>query len=165
MKCSEVRSWFHRKIDDELQDFENRELDAHMKQCASCKEEYRLLSFPRRIARAISPPSISPYFYQKLWMRIEGETQMLAGWQAVRGLARQMIPALAGITLALLSVLVYLQLRIPDTDLYRAYGRAIMSDDASHRMIIAQQGEITNESVLSAIAERDLNRRRNPDLE
>jgi len=158
MKCSEARELFHRKIDGELSDFENGELEAHLKQCASCRREYRLLSFPRRVAPAMPSPPDAPYFYQKLWMRIEDETRMVARWQAVWGVARQMIPALAGITLALISALVYLQMRVPDIDLYRAYGSAIMSDELTRQMIIAQQGEITNESVLTAIAKREFNR-------
>jgi hypothetical protein len=140
-------------------------LDDHLKRCASCRREYTLLLFPRRIARAVSPPTAAPYFHQKLRMRIEDETRIAARWQVIWGMARQMVPALAGITLALLSVLVYFQLRTSDADLYRAYGRAIMSDDISYQMIIAQPEEITNESVLSAIAEREIHHRRNPDPE
>ncbi len=158
MKCSEARELFHRKIDGELSDFENAELDAHLQQCASCIREYGFLSFLRRFAPAMPPPLEAPYFYQKLQMRIEDETRMVARWQAAWAVARQMIPALAGITLALLSALVYLQLRVPDIELYRAYGSAIMSDELTRQMIIAQPGKITNESVLSAIAKREDNR-------
>ena len=68
-----------------------------------------------------------------------------------------MLPALAVITLALLSVFAYHQWRGPDDDLYRAYGRVFVSESLPHQMIVSEQGEITNESVLNTIAEREFN--------
>jgi hypothetical protein len=65
-----------------------------------------------------------------------------------------MIPTLAGITLALLSLFAYLQLRGPEADLYKAYDRAFISEDQSHRTLVAEHGDMTDESVLRAIAER-----------
>jgi hypothetical protein len=164
MKCTEIHSWLFRKIDGELRDFENRELDAHLAQCVSCSREYRLLTFPHRIARTIPEMTPSPDFYGKLGTHIEVEIQKVAGWQTFLGLERQMIPALAGITLALLSVFAYLQLRTPEADLYRAYDRVFVSEDLSQQMMIAAQGKITNEGVLSAIAEREFNHRRDSDM-
>jgi len=154
MKCTVVRSWLFRKIDGELSDFESTELDAHLAECASCSREYRLWTLPQRIEQAIPPPEPSPFFYPKLWARIEGEAQKIARGQTIWGLARQMIPTLAGITLALLSVFAYVQMRGPEAELYKAYDKAFVSEDQSHRVLVAEQGDITDESVLRAIAER-----------
>jgi hypothetical protein len=64
------------------------------------------------------------------------------------------VPALAGITLLLLSIFAYLQLYSPSPDLYTAYdGVFILEDQQPHRMLIAE--EITDETVLSAIAEEE----------
>jgi len=75
-----------------------------------------------------------------------------------------MVPALAGIALALLLVFTYFQIYDPQVDLYRAYDGEFISEDQSHTMLIADQGDITYESVLSAIAERESNYRRNQGL-
>ena len=97
-------------------------------------------------------------------MSLEGEVQKIAGWQVFFHLARQVIPALAGITLALLSVFAYVQLSGNEPDFSKAYNRVFITEDQPHRMILADQGDITDESVLSAIAERESSRRRNTDL-
>ncbi len=154
MKCTEFRSRLNRKIDGELSDFESTELDAHLAQCASCTREYRLLTLPHRIAQEVPPFAPSPFFYQRLKIRIDGETQKAASWQIFWGLARQMVPALAGITLALLSLLAYFQMRGPEADIYSAYDRVFVSEDQSHRTLVNVHGDVTDESVLRAIAER-----------
>jgi anti-sigma factor RsiW len=154
MECAAARNWLFRKIDGELSDSESAELDAHLAQCASCSREYRLLALSHRIALAIPPVVPSPFFYRKLRLRIDGEAQKAAGWQVFIGLARQMIPALAGITLALLSVFAYVQIRGPEADIYRAYSRVFISEDQSQRALVAEQADITDEGVLRALAER-----------
>jgi anti-sigma factor RsiW len=159
MECAEMKIWLFRKIDGELSDLENAALDTHLAQCASCAREYRLLALPRRIAQKIPQPMPSPFFYQKLRMRIESEVQGTAGWQVLWGLARKMVPALAGITLALLSVLAYLQMQSPEADLYRAYESVFITEEQPYGMLVAGQGSITAESVLAAIAERESNHR------
>jgi hypothetical protein len=164
MNCTTAQSWLFRKIDGELSDSENTELDAHLSKCTSCGREYRLLILPYRIAQATVPPTASPFFYQKLRMRIEAEAPKVAGWQTFRGLVRSMVPTLAGITLALLSVFAYLQIRGPQTDLYRSYEGAFISEDQIHGMLIADQKDITYESVLRVIAEQESNYRRNQNL-
>ena len=155
MECAEVKIWLFLKIDGELSELENAALDTHLAQCASCAREYRLLALPRRIAHRIPQPMPSPFFYQKLRMRIEGEVQGTAGWQVLWGLARKMIPALAAITLALLSVLAYLQMHGPKAELYREYERVFITEEQPYGMLAAGQGGITAESVLTAIAERE----------
>ena len=156
MNCAEVRNRLFRKIDGELSESENRALDAHFAQCASCAREYGLLALPNRIAQEIPRLTPSPFFYQKLKARIEGEAQELAGWQVVWKIARQMVPALAGITLALLTILVYLQLHGPKNDPL-AYEGIFIAEDQPRQMLVAEQGDITDVSVLSAIAERESN--------
>lgn len=154
MKCTTAQEQIFRKIDGELSGSEDAELTAHLTQCASCSREYRLLTLPHSIAQATSPITASPFFYQTLCRRIENEAQKIASWQVIWRLARQMVPALAGITLALLSVFAYHEMQAPDVDPSRGYDRAFISDDQSHRMLAAEQKDITYESVLTAIAER-----------
>jgi hypothetical protein len=154
MNCTTAQERMFRKTDGELSVSENTELREHLKQCFSCSREYGLISLPSKIAKSIPPVTASPFFYQKLRMRIEDEAQGNASWQIIWKLARQMVPALAGITIALLSVFAYHQLQTPEASLYRNYDRAFLSDDQSHRMLAAEQKDITYESVLTAIAER-----------
>jgi len=157
MECAEVRICLFRKMDDELSELEARDLDTHLMHCSSCAREYELLRIPRRISQMTPQQTPSPFFYQKLKRRIESEAQDIAGWQVLWGLARHMIPAMAGITLALLSLLVYLQWHSPDADLSRTYESVFISEDQSRLMLAARQGEITDVSVLTAIAEREPN--------
>ena len=155
MVCDEVRIWLFRKIDGELSESENRDLDFHLAQCSTCAREYRLLALPRQIAHQLPQATASPFFYQKLKARIDGEAQGLAGWQVLWSLARHMIPAMAGITLALLSVLAYLQWQNPQATLYRSYESIFVAADQPRLLLANGQGEITDISVLTAIAERD----------
>jgi hypothetical protein len=164
MNCATVQSWLFRKIDGELSNSENMELDAHLAKCVSCSREYRLLTLPHRIARVALPPALSPFFYRKLRTHIDGEIKENAGWRALWGLARPMVPTLAGITLVLLSVFAYQQMRNPEVDLYRTYDRAFISEDPSNQMLIADQGDATYESILNTIAEQESNYRRNQRL-
>jgi anti-sigma factor RsiW len=159
VKCAKARRWLSRKIDGELAEFENRELTAHLARCASCTREYGLMALPGRIAREIPPLTPSPFFHQRVRARIQGEeARSIAGWQIVWRIARQMIPALAGITLALLSVFAYLQVRDPDSDIYRAYEGVLLTEEQPHRMLLADQVDITDASVLRAIAESESSR-------
>jgi hypothetical protein len=161
MKCTAVRDLIFRKMDNELSDIQNSELDSHLAICASCSREYQILRLPRQVAQTLPPIEPSPFFYQKLRMNLEGEAQKAAGWYAVSTLARQVIPALAGITLALLSIFAYFQMNGREPDLYKAYNRVFISEDQPNRMLTSEQGEITDESVLRAIADRDFNHYRN----
>jgi len=163
MKCTAARDLLSRKIDNELSEFENATLDSHLAKCPSCSREYRILSLPNRVAQAIPPLEPFPFFYSRLRMKLEGEAQKAAGWQTIFGLARQVIPALAGITLALLSVFAYVQMSGHEPDLYKAYDRVFVTEDQPHRMLFSDHG-ITDESVLIAIAERESSLRRSMDL-
>jgi hypothetical protein len=161
MNCATVQSWLFRKMDGELSDSENMELDAHLVKCISCSREYTLLTLPHRFAQIDPPPAPSPFFYQKLRTRIDSEIKENAGWRALWGLARPMVPALAGITLALLTVFAYQQIRGPKIDPYRTYDSAFISEDQSNQMHVAEQGDTTYESILKTIAEQESNYRRN----
>jgi hypothetical protein len=164
MNCATVQSWLFRKIDGELSDSENMELDAHLAKCTSCNREYSLLTLPHRIAQMAPPAALSPFFFQKLRMRIDGEIKENAGWRALWGLARPMVPTFAGITLVLLSVFAYQQIRNPEVDPYRTYDRAFITEDQSNQILVADQGDITYESILNTIAEKESNHRRNKSL-
>ncbi len=160
MECTAVRNMLYRRIDNELSDVEKAEFDAHLAVCPFCAREYRLLSLPSRMAKAIPPVTPSPFFYRKLSVSLEGEVEKAAGWQVFFGLARQVIPALAGVTLALLSVFAYIQLSGNEPDFYRTYDRVFITEDQPNQIMLAGQGDITDESLLRAIAERDSNHSR-----
>ncbi len=155
MECQTIRNWLFRSIDGELTESEKRDLSLHLQGCPSCSREQRLLSIPRRIGRAVPVLQPSPFFYSKLKARLESESQSLNIWQVILGLSRHLIPALAAITLALLSVFAYFQIQASRPDVFQAYDRIFLTGDRPQRMIIADQGEITDESVLQAIAEEE----------
>ena len=134
MDCSVARTWLFRRIDDELSSTESKLLDSHLAQCSACTRAFRILAIPRRIGQAIPALQPSPYFYQRLRARIENEAQGITIWQIILGLSRQVVPALAAITLALLSIFVYLKLLGQQTDVYQAYDKIFMSGDRPHRM-------------------------------
>jgi predicted anti-sigma-YlaC factor YlaD len=162
MDCTVARIWLFRKIDDELSSSENKLLDSHLALCSACMREFRILELPRRIGQAIPAFEPSSYFYRKLRARIESETQSITIWQIILGLSRQVVPALAAITLALLSIFAYLQLEGARLDV-QAYDRVLLSGDRSLSIPADDQGEITDESVLRAIAEQDSTHRPSAD--
>ena len=153
MDCSTARTLVIKRIDGELSSAENSRLDSHLAGCPSCARDYRLFSIPRRIGRAIPVLEPPPHFYTRLRARIESEDQSISIWQFILLLSRHMVPALAAVTLALISVFAYFQISEPKTDLYQVYDSIFMTGDRPQRMVIADQGDITDESVLRAIAE------------
>jgi anti-sigma factor RsiW len=154
MECTAMQNWLLRKIDGDLTDGEKAEVDAHLAQCTRCVREYKLLTLPNQMAQAIPAFTPSPYFSRKVTMRVMNEAQSGAAWQAFLSPARRMIPALAGITFALLSIFAYVELSGPETDtLYTAYEKVFLTDDRPHQILIA--GDISDEAVLSALAERE----------
>ncbi len=152
MNCSEFRSWLFRRLDDELLGHERDLLDAHLLGCSSCAKEWRILTLPRRIGRSIPALEPSPFFYARLRARLEREKQSVTIWQVVLGLSRQIVPAMATVTLVIISLFAYFEFRGPRMDLYQAYDSIFMSGDRPSRMVIAD--EITDESVLHALAEK-----------
>ncbi|MDM7995214.1 MAG: zf-HC2 domain-containing protein [Acidobacteriota bacterium] len=154
MECEDVQKRLVRKIDGELSDSDNNAVNAHLSKCAVCSREYALLALPGRIAPHIPQATPSPYFYQKLQLRINREAQSLAGWQMLWGLARHLIPAMAGITLALLSVLAFLQWQAPQSARFSSYESIFVAQDQPRLLFNAGQGDISDVSILTAIAER-----------
>jgi|LSQX01.1.fsa_nt_gb anti-sigma factor RsiW len=154
MKCKTAQNLLLRKIDAELSRTEDARLEEHLAGCESCSRQYHLLRIPQRVAASTSPITPSPRFYQGLRARIEEEAPGFALWLSVRTLAHRMIPTLAGVTLVLLMAFAYLQMRVPEAALYRAFDNVFVSDEQSHQMLVAEQTDITYESVLTAIASR-----------
>jgi hypothetical protein len=112
------------------------------------------MALPHRVAREIPPVAPSPAFYKRLELRIESEAQGMAGWQLFWRLERQLVPALAGLTLALLAAFAYLQVQGSKADVYQDYRGVFITEEQPHRMLAGEQADITDASVLSAIAER-----------
>jgi len=155
MDCSEIRHWIFRSLEGELSPGEEERLTAHLRECPACDWEMKLLSLPRRLARAVPAFEPSPYFYQRLRAQLGSVEESITIWQILIALSRQLVPALAVITLALLSIFSYQQLRSSTADVYQAYDRIFIPGDQPRLAVIADQGEITDESVLRAIAEEE----------
>jgi hypothetical protein len=137
------------------------ELVAHLEACAACRRECRMLSLPRAAAKAAVPMEASRWFYQKLSSRIraaeDDEARGAASLKAVWKLAYRMVPALAGITLVLIAIFVWQQARLAPVSADN-YERFFVSDESTQRMLSVEQNDITYESVLTALAERQLDR-------
>jgi len=152
MNCADYRKSLLAHIDLELPPGEAERVDRHLSECAACTREYRLLTLTRRIGRALPALEPSPHFYGRLRARLRSETQSVSLWQIVLGLARPVVPALAAVTLALLSVFAYEVVQVEQVTAYQAYDR-IFTSDRPQRMVIADLDEITAESVLKALSE------------
>jgi predicted anti-sigma-YlaC factor YlaD len=155
MECAAIRDWLLSKIDGELSDRENEELNSHLAQCASCAREYNLLALPNRIASAVPVYEPSAYFSKKLSARIASEAQNNGFWLAILNPARRVVPALACITFLLLSVFTYFQLHNSSTDLYTAYSKVFVVEGQPTQVLI--KGDIPDESVLNALYEWETN--------
>ena len=155
MDCSVARTSIFRSVDGELSVREQEQLQGHVDACASCNRQLKILLLPRRIGRVLPAFEASPFFFQRLRAQL-AESQSLTIWQFVLGLSRQMVPALAVLTLVLVSVFAYSQLGTTDGDVYQAYDMIFMSGDRPARMVIAEpDDDITEEAVLRSIAEDD----------
>ena len=157
MDCTIAKTWLFRRLDDELSHQEGEQLDLHLLQCAACTREMRMLMIPRTMARSAPMPEVSPYFYSKLRARIRSDSLPMSLWQVILGISRQVVPALGAVTLAILVTFAYLQIWSPtaEADLYQAFDGVFTSGDHSRVMVIVEQGEITDESVLMAIADQE----------
>jgi hypothetical protein len=156
MDCTRARGNIFRLLDRELGEGEERELRQHLAVCAACTRELRLLSLPRRLGQAIPALEPSPFFYQRLRANLESarEYQGVTIWQIVVGISRQIVPAFASVTLALVSIFIYLQLHGPAAE-YQTYDSIFLSGERPQSMVIAANGDLTDESVLSAMTEPD----------
>ncbi len=154
MECNLVRSLLLRKIDGELQDSEDTKVKEHLAKCPSCTREYRILLLPNTIGTLVTAPTPSAYFYQKVKAQIESEVGEAAAWQMFLRLSRKIVPVFASLTIALLSIFAYLQLRSPEVEIYKAYERVFAVEDPTYQLLVAGNENITNEEVLRAIAAR-----------
>jgi hypothetical protein len=152
MDCVIARSWLFRLLDEELSSAERDRLQSHLDFCTSCTREWKILSLPRRIGKSIPALEPSPFFYTRLRARLERESQSITIWQIILGLSRQIVPALATVTLVIISLFAYFEFCGPRADFYQAYDSIFLSGDRPSRMVIAD--EITEESVLHALAEK-----------
>ena len=152
MECGVVRGWLFRLMDDELSAEEQAQLDSHLQLCPSCTKEWRILSLPQRLGRLSPALEPSPFFYARLRARLEIEAQSVTVWQVILGLSRQIVPAMATVTLVIVSLFAYMEFRGPRPDLYQAYDSIFMTPGHSSRMVIAE--EITDESVIHSLAEK-----------
>jgi hypothetical protein len=152
MDCKTAQTWIFRRLDDEVSVSEAGQLDAHLLQCAACARELSILTIPRRISQVLPEVEVSPFFYSRLKARIQSETLADSTWSMILRLSRHLVPALGTLTLVVLLTFGYLQLRSPIPDLYQAFDSVFTSGD--HQMVIAEQGEITDESILLALAEK-----------
>ena len=160
MDCEIVRQKIFDRMDCEIDAEINgaspandAELEKHLADCAVCRREYGLFSLPRAAAAAEPPVTASAWFYRRICRRIEDEVQSRAGRQAVWKLAFKMIPALAGVTLALASIFVWQETR-PSRSMTQNYEYVFIEDDAARRVLADDQNDISYESVLVALAER-----------
>ncbi len=162
MDCTVARIRLFREIDEELSSSDSKLLNTHLAECPACMRELRMLKVPRTVGQMIPAPESGPYLYRKLRARIEGEAQSITIWQIILGLSRRVVPALAAITLALLSVFAYLQFQGPRLDV-QAYDRVLLSGDRALSMPAVDQGEVTYESVLIGIGDQDATHRTGAD--
>jgi anti-sigma factor RsiW len=143
-------------LDEELSGGREESFRAHLEACTACARELRLLSLPRRLGKALPVFEPSPFFYQKLRAQLDGaaEAQPVTVWQILLALSRQVVPALASVTLVLVGVFIYTQLRAPQVD-FQAYDSIFLTGERPQSLVIAAQGDVTDESVLRAIVEKD----------
>ena len=107
---------------------------------------------PQRLGRLSPALEPSPLFYARLRARLENEAQNITVWQVILGLSRQIVPAMATVTLVIISLFAYMEFRGPRPDLYQAYDSIFMTPGHTSRMVIAE--EITDESVIHSLVEK-----------
>jgi anti-sigma factor RsiW len=119
MDCGQARTRIFQMLDGELSPDGRGELESHLVACRRCAREQRLLYLPRRLGRALPPLEPSRDFYDRLRARLEGsaEPQEITIWQILLGLSRHIVPALASVTVVLVSVFLYTAVQAPSVDL------------------------------------------------
>jgi anti-sigma factor RsiW len=150
MNCKTGRVWILRELDDELSVDEQKQLHAHLTECAFCSREFQLIMLPGRIARSVAGPEPSPYFYSRLKASIESERPPVSLWQIIMGLSRRVVPSFAVVMLAFLAVFTYYHFKNIRTEAYQAYDHIYISGERSPGMVI-DNNEITDETVLLAL--------------
>ena len=154
--CNQARTWMFRHLDGELTPRDEQGLQTHVGSCSACARELRILSLPRRLAATIPVLEPSPFFYQRLRAQLDAAEgrQNVTIWQIVLGLSRQVVPALASITLALVSLFMYTQLHTPSNE-SMAYDGIFITEERPQTVEIADFGDVTDETILRALAESD----------
>jgi hypothetical protein len=153
MDCTRARKLLFRNLDAELSAAEAGDLSDHVSGCASCTREKRVLAIPRQIGNTFPVLQPSPYFYSRLKARLDQESQPLTVWQLMLTISRQLVPAFAALTLALLSIFAYYQVRGRQEDRAYAYDLVLHSLDRRQAIILGAQGEINDESFLVTLIE------------
>jgi hypothetical protein len=150
MNCAEARKRIFQKIDNEISISDSSLLDLHLASCESCAREFRMLAMPRRIGQMIPTLEASPFFYSRLKAWMAAEAQEITIWQIISGISRQMIPALAVMTLTLISLFGYIEYRQRHNEPAQAYERIVTAGDLHYRTVALEQSESTIESILLA---------------
>ena len=152
MQCKAAQTRLYRLMDNELSEAEREQLESHLAACPPCTREWKILSLPRRIGESIPVLEPSPHFCQNVRDHLDGERQNIRFWPMLLTLSRQIVPAMTILTLILVSVFVYTQFRQNEVDVYQAYEGIYVTGDQSERMVIEEQGELTDEALLRALA-------------
>jgi len=147
MNCREAGNRLFRMMDAELDGAEAELLRAHLSSCPLCTREYRMMTVPRRVARLLPVLEPTPFFYQKLRARLQLCDRSISFWQIVMGLSRQIVPALATVTLVLLGTFIYYQVAAPQADFHQVYDGIFVSPDQQEQYVLVDQGEITDDVV------------------
>ena len=155
MDCPEVGARLFRMMDGELPKEEVERIHAHLEVCPACAREMRLLTLPRQIARMFPILEPSPYFYKRLRAALESEDRSVGFWQIVMGLSRQVVPALAAVTLILVTAFAYLQVVAPQADFDQVYEGMIVPVSQPEQFVFAGRGEITDDVVLGMAADTE----------
>ena len=153
MDCKEVARNIFRLMDGELTDPEAELLRGHAEGCSACARKLRILMIPRRIGRILPVLEPSPFFYRRLRAQLAAESRQMGIWQIVPVLSRRIVPVLAAITIALLSVFFYTQLTPVEADVNQAYEKIFLPADSPQQLLVAEQGEITDEVVVRTLAD------------
>jgi hypothetical protein len=120
--------------------------------CPSCDLHRRALSIPRQVREASPVIAPSPEFYRNLRKGLAHDSRAGGGAQILMSLPRQLVPALAVITLMLLSAFAYLEYRRSEVNIYQAYEAILIADDPADEMVIADRDEWTDGALLRALA-------------
>ena len=155
MDCTIARSWLFRLLDEELSPAERDRLQVSSRLLSvlhqGMEDTVRSPGASEDRSRHSNRP---PSFMHACGHAWREKSQSITIWQIILGLSRQIVPALATVTLVIISLFAYLEFRGPKADFYQAYDSIFLSGDRPSRMVIAE--EITEESVLHALAEKSV---------
>ena len=97
MKCREVRRKLSAYMDGELNLYEKKMVETHLRSCTECQHELEILKETWEEIGALSLPEAAPYFYARLKARMkELEKKKRLSW-----VERVLIPASAVVVIVL----------------------------------------------------------------